>query len=174
MRQELADRDLPVKTKHGRGFTLIELMIVVAIVAILAVVAYPAYTNSIIKGKRGQGRAALLDLMQQEERYLTQTGSYATWTDTNGPATVNGGTVSPIPFKTFSGDTPSDAAYTVYATTCPITPVPALNECVMAYAVPTFSDTDVGTLTIQSTGVKSCAVSPPNWATSPAQPTQCW
>ncbi len=58
------------------GFTLIELMITVAIVGILAAIAYPSYQDSVRKGKRAEGRTALVDFLQQQERYLTQTGSY--------------------------------------------------------------------------------------------------
>ena len=45
----------------NRGFTLIELMIVVAIVAILAAIAYPAYTESVRKGRRAEARTALAE-----------------------------------------------------------------------------------------------------------------
>ena len=44
----------------NRGFTLIELMIVVAIVAILAAIAYPAYTESVRKGRRAEARTAFI------------------------------------------------------------------------------------------------------------------
>ena len=48
-----------IKLSNG-GFTLIELMIVVAIVAILAAIAYPAYTSQIRKTDRSDAKAALL------------------------------------------------------------------------------------------------------------------
>ena len=58
--------------KRATGFTLVELMIVVAIVGILAAIAYPSYVDSVRKGKRADGRAALTSLLQQQERYFTQ------------------------------------------------------------------------------------------------------
>lgn len=59
------------------GFTLIELMIVVAIVAILASIAYPAYTDSVRKSRRAQVKADLVVLAQRAERYYTLNNSYA-------------------------------------------------------------------------------------------------
>ena len=44
---------------RSRGFTLIELMIVVAIIAILAAIAYPTYTNYITKTRRNAATACL-------------------------------------------------------------------------------------------------------------------
>lgn len=62
-----------------RGFTLIELMIVVAVVAILAAVAYPSYTDSVRKGRRGQAKADLLEVTQLLERHRTVNRTYATF-----------------------------------------------------------------------------------------------
>lgn len=58
------------------GFTLIELMIVVAVVAILASIALPAYNDSIRKGRRGQAKADLVELAQLMERHYTVHGRY--------------------------------------------------------------------------------------------------
>lgn len=151
------------------GFTLIELMIVVAIVALLAAVAYPAYTDSVLKGKRGQGRTALMDMLQQQERYLSQSGSYmsfaaggtgANGTIRSGNADVGGQT---IPFKTMSGDNTSSPAYLLGAQACPGGLL--LSECVRVFGQPTFVDAAVSTLQIQSTGLKSCTGS---------NPSKCW
>lgn len=59
-----------------QGFTLIELMIVVAIVAILAAVAYPSYQESVRKTNRSDGMTTMLDLAQQMERCYTTYGAY--------------------------------------------------------------------------------------------------
>ena len=58
------------------GFTLIELMIVVAIVGILSAVAYPSYTEYVRKGHRAEARAGLLQAAQWMERAATATGVY--------------------------------------------------------------------------------------------------
>ena len=50
----------------ARGFTLIELMIVVAVVAILASVAYPSYVSQVRKGRRADAETVLL----QAEQYI--------------------------------------------------------------------------------------------------------
>lgn len=62
----------------NHGFTLIELMIVVAVVAILSAVAYPSYAEYIRRGHRADARAGLLQAQQWLERAATATGSYPT------------------------------------------------------------------------------------------------
>ena len=63
--------------KHPhKGFTLIEVMIVVAIVGILAAIAMPSYTEYIRRGHRAEARAALLQGAQWMERAATATGTY--------------------------------------------------------------------------------------------------
>jgi prepilin-type N-terminal cleavage/methylation domain-containing protein len=60
-----------------RGFTLAELMVVVAIVAILAVVATPAYINYVNRTKQGEAASMLLTAQVEEEEYFTDNGRYA-------------------------------------------------------------------------------------------------
>lgn len=59
-----------------KGFTLIELMIVVAIVAILASIAYPSYRDSVMKTRRAAAQSALLQAVQNAERFFTENNTY--------------------------------------------------------------------------------------------------
>ena len=61
-----------------KGFTLIEVMIVVAIIGILSAIAYPSYTEYIRRGHRADARAGLLQAQQYLERASTATGVYPT------------------------------------------------------------------------------------------------
>ncbi|HBK46826.1 MAG TPA: type IV pilin [Xanthomonadaceae bacterium] len=61
---------------RSRGFTLIELMVVVAIIAILAAIAYPAYQDFVRKGRRGQAKADLVEYAQVAERFRTINNTY--------------------------------------------------------------------------------------------------
>mgnify|MGYP003589615815 CR=1 FL=1 len=65
----------PMTLQH-RGFTLIEVMIVVAIVAVLSAIALPSYQEYIRRGHRAEARAALLQAAQWLERAATATGTY--------------------------------------------------------------------------------------------------
>ncbi len=68
---------LPVKPKESsRGFTLIEVMVVLVIVGILLGVALPTYQNSMQKGRRSDAKSALLDAANRQEQYMLDRGSY--------------------------------------------------------------------------------------------------
>ncbi|OOZ41333.1 hypothetical protein BOW53_04245 [Solemya pervernicosa gill symbiont] len=79
--------------KKNSGFTLIELMIVVAIVAILMTFAYPMYTDYIREAKRGEGRAALLQVQLEQEKWRANNTTYGTLANigVNSNVTTDGG-----------------------------------------------------------------------------------
>ena len=62
------------------GFTLIELMIVVAILAVITAIAYPSYMKSVQKSRRAEGKALVLDAANRQERRFADTtpNAYAT------------------------------------------------------------------------------------------------
>lgn len=64
--------------KKTAGFSLIELMIVVAVIGILAAIAIPSYQDHIRKGKRAAAKSVLSDLANRQQAYLTDKRSYAT------------------------------------------------------------------------------------------------
>ncbi|KRA07306.1 type IV pilus assembly protein PilE [Acidovorax delafieldii] len=164
--------------KYAAGFTLIELMIVVAIVGILAAVAYPAYTDSVLKGRRAQGRAAVAQLLQQQERYITQQNCYLGFTTnsagvataTSPGAACGGVTAASVPFKTFSGDTLSNSHYLLSADACPAgAGTLSIGDCVRVIATPVKADPKVGSLQMTTTGTKSCT-----GTSASTDPKLCW
>ena len=60
-----------------KGFTLIELMIVVVIIGILASIAYPSYVKQVAKGYRADGQALMMKVANLQEQYYIDNRSYA-------------------------------------------------------------------------------------------------
>jgi type IV pilus assembly protein PilE len=80
---------------RAAGFTLIEMMIVIAIATILITIAVPAYLAQIRESHRTSARTALLDLAQREERFMSTNNSY-----TNDPTMLGYPAGQPIALPT--------------------------------------------------------------------------
>ena len=105
--------------QHGlrmqSGFTLIELMIVVAVVAILAAIAYPSYVDSVRKARRSEAIAALGAIQQAQERYRSNNTSYAGSLD-DLPAPRQASPTSPGGYYALNVSDGSATGYTATAT----------------------------------------------------------
>jgi type IV pilus assembly protein PilE len=73
-----------MRTRHTYGFTLIELMIVVAVVAILAAIAIPSFASQMRKGRRAEAISTIQDAQIRLERWRVDHRDY-----TNNPASAN-------------------------------------------------------------------------------------
>lgn len=63
--------------KQHTGFTLIELMIVVAVIGILAAIAYPNYSDYVRRSRRSDAQAALMQLRLAQEKFRANNTTYA-------------------------------------------------------------------------------------------------
>ena len=143
------------------GFTLIEVMVVVVIVAILSTVAYPSYQESVRRTKRAEGRAALMQLMQQQERFYTQNTTYTVFSSESTAAHEK-------KFRWYSADSAAASSYEISATACS---GDVIQNCVLLTAKPGtekvnsgFKDTACGNFMLTSTGEKTVSGSA----------TTCW
>lgn len=100
-----------MKHQH-QGFTLIELMIVVAIVGILSAIAYPSYAEYVRRGHRADARAGLLQAQQWLERAATAQGVYPTAL----PAALTWSGDSSKRYTIGFKGTPTTTAFTLLAT----------------------------------------------------------
>jgi type IV pilus assembly protein PilE len=87
---------MPKRTgwRAGAGFTLVELMVVVAIATLLLSIAVPSYQAQVRKSRRTEARTALLDLAAREERFFSTSNAY-----TNAPLDLGYGAAAAGPFS---------------------------------------------------------------------------
>ena len=140
--------------RRRSGFTLIEVSIVAAIVALLAAVAYPSYAGYVTKSRRIEGQIALIEAVQQQERYYTRFNTYAAFSSDSTDEQEKR-------FKWWSGSVAARSAYELRARPCPGA---ELTECVEVQAMPgtakvdaKFRDADCQTLTLSSAGDRAAS-----------------
>ena len=137
------------RLRHSRGFTLIELMIVVAVVAILAAIAYPSYAEYVRRSHRSEARAGLLQAAQWLERAATVTGTYPAQADFPTSLTTVSSNLYAITY------TPGAAPITSYTLKAAPSGAQTADKC--------------GSFTLDNTGLRGAA-----GATSGALVTECW
>ena len=134
--------------RRSAGFTIIELMIVVAIIGLLAGIGIPSYREQVNKGKRAEGKAALLAAASRLERFYTQNNCYPSTGTSCGNATTSALALTAAGINNFSGEDSTKAYYNISVTqnaqTFTVTAAPRLP----------FADAKCGNLTISNAGRK--------------------
>ncbi len=135
-----------------QGFSLVEVMVVLLTVGILAALAYPHLASHVVKARRAQAQAALLALMQQQERYFSEHNTYIAFSADGSGAAGPGA----MPFAWHSGTSAAASAYELSGEACP---GQALASCIELRATPgtarvdaTFRDSACEILTLDSEG----------------------
>lgn len=133
------------QTRRYRGFTLIELMVVVAVVGVLLAIILPAYTGNAERARRAKAMGALMAASLAMERYFTE----------QSPSTYTGATLGAT--GVFPNKVPlEDGTTTYYNLTVNI---PVAGDTFTLTATPTGSQAGetCGTLTLNNLGVKTAS-----------------
>lgn len=135
------------------GFTIIELVIVMAVIAVLSAIAYNGYSESIRKTRRTEARNQILNIAAAQERFRYSNPRYAPDLATLGVAAVVSDSVQFYDVTMTSTAAPAASAYTITAT-----PRPAQNK------------DKCGALTLTNLGVKGST----GLAPEPPNNPDCW
>ena len=135
--------------KAQRGFTLIKMLVVLLILCIVAVLAYPSYAGNITRTRRTEGKVALIEAMQQQERYHLQHNSYVEFSSSADAGALG--------LRWWSGASAAASAYEIDAHACAGQDIA---DCVEVRARPgtdkvdrRFRDPECGALTLDSLGM---------------------
>ena len=138
----------------SKGFTLIELMVVVAIVAILAAVAVPSYQQHVIESRRAECTAFALDIASRQERHWTRSRPSAYTTSANFVAELG-----------MPNDDQSENGL------CTVTMSDTINSFEVTVAVDP-ADAECGSFRLNNIGQKSIVVE--GVEITGAQAAECW
>lgn len=139
------------------GFTLVELLIVVAIIGILGALAWPSYAGYATRARRIEGQVALIEAVQQEERHQNRYHRYVAFgADAAEPEAQA--------FRWWSGHAAAASAYELDAHACPDA---TIDDCVEVSAHPgtsrvdaRFRDAECGVLTLDTRGRQGAQSAP--------------
>lgn len=148
--------------KHLPGFTLIELMIVVAIVGILAAIAYPSYQDSVRKSRRADAKAVLQQAAQWMERFYTENNRY----DQNTTATAVAGTAGLFATTSSLTQAPIEGTTKYYNITVATPDANSFTLSAAPIAGGAMASDPCGTFALTQTGAKS--------VTGSLSADQCW
>lgn len=155
------------QTNKQTGFTLVELLIVLAIVGILTGIALPMYQGYTTKARRADAKAALSELSVWMERQYTAKSCYGTLDSSTGNCTTNKPTL-PFTVTPKSGTAYYTLDVCLTGTTCNGATVTIPTSGFVLIAVPTTSQKDptCGSLLLDNTGNKT--------ETGTGSVAECW
>ena len=125
--------------RHDKGFTLIELMVVVMIIAIIAAFAVPNFLRYGLRSRRSDGQAMLMRVANAQEQYYATYNSY--------------GSLSALGYTTAASQLSEKGYYQLSIS--PSSPTSTFTASAAPVAGGPQSKDDCGTLTINNTGTKS-------------------
>ena len=143
-----------------KGFTLIELMIVVAIIGILAAIAVPQYSDYVTRSRRADGQSTLLQVAQELERCYTQFSKYD---DTNCRLKNDAGALTPVTTLLPAGRTSPEGYYVIAAADSALS-ASAFTLTATPQGAQAANDSDSPTLTVNQLGER----------TPDPDPNNCW